>query len=128
MIFDTPLEIKNKIGLGEYDYFEPSNYIPTIKPTDYEYGYISRYFVGRINYPNVLETNAKDFNMINDGFYKKIKISWKISGTEFNQYNGKMLLTTGVVDYNILKINQASQVFPQISNVLNNPRQFWRGY
>ena len=73
MIFDTPIEIKNKIGLGEYDYFEPSNYIPTIKPTDYEYGYISRYFVGRINYPNVLETNAKDFNMINDGFYKKLK-------------------------------------------------------
>jgi hypothetical protein len=43
-------------------------------------------------------------------------------------YKGKMLETTGVVDYNILRINQAAQVFPQISTILNNPRQFWRGF
>lgn len=128
MINDTPVKTRNIVGLAGYDYFSPSTYIPKVNPSDYEYGYITRYFVGKINYPSVFETNAKDFNVVNSGFYKKIKITWKVSGPEFNQYSGKMLLTTGVVDYNILRINQAAQVFPQISNVLNNPRQFWRGF
>ena len=128
MITDTPDSTKNKLGLDIYNYFEPSNYIPIVKPSDYEYGYITRYFVGKINYLNVYETNAKDYNVVNNGYYKKIKITWKVSGPEFNQYKGKMLLTTGVVDYNILRIQQAYLVFPQIQNVLNNPRQFWRGF
>ncbi len=128
MILDTPESTKNKIGLNGYDYFEPSTYIPIVNQSDYAYGYITRYFVGRINFSNVFETSAKDYNVINNGFYKKIKITWKVSGPEFSQFQGKMLLTAGVVDYNILRINQAAQVFPQISNVLNNPRQFWRGF
>lgn len=128
MILDTPDSTKNKIGLNGYNYFEPSNYVTIVKPSDYAYGYITRYFVGRINYPNVFETNAKDYNVVDNGFYKKIKITWKVSGPEFNQYSGKMLLNTGVVDYNLLRINEVIQLFPQARNVLNNPRQYWQGF
>lgn len=128
MILDTPDSTKNKIGLNGYNYFEPTNYVPIVKPSDYAYGYITRYFVGRINYPNVFETNAKDYNVVDNGFYKKIKITWKVSGPEFNQYSGKMLLNTGVVDYNLLRINEVIQLFPQARNVLNNPRQYWQGF
>jgi hypothetical protein len=128
MIYDTPDKTRDIVGLEGYNYFLPSSYIPTIKPSDYEYGYITRYFVGNINYSNINETNARDYNMTDSSFFKKTKITWKVSGTEFNVYKGKMLESTGVVDYNILRINQAAQVFPQISTILNNPRQFWRGF
>jgi hypothetical protein len=128
MIDDTPVKTRNIVGLGGYNYFIPASYIPTIKSSDYEYGYITRYFVGNINYSNITETNARGYNGTNSGFFKKTKITWKVSGVEFNVYKGKMLETTGVVDYNILRINQAAQVFPQISTILNNPRQFWRGF
>ena len=134
MIYDTPDKTRDIVGLDGYNYFLPSSYIPTIKPSDYEYGYITRYFVGNINYSNINETNARDYNMTDSSFFKKTKITWKVSGTEFNVYKvqfttwvGK-LESTGVVDYNILRINQAAQVFPQISAILNNPRQFWRGF
>ena len=128
MIYDTPDKTRDIVGLEGYNYFLPSSYIPTIKSSDYEYGYITRYFVGNINYSNINETNARDYNMTDSSFFKKTKITWKVSGVEFNVYKGKMLESTGVVDYNILRINQAAQVFPQISTILNNPRQFWRGF
>ena len=54
----------------------------------------------------------------------QIKVGDKV---QFTTWVGK-LESTGVVDYNILRINQAAQVFPQISTILNNPRQFWRGF
>lgn len=126
--YDTTDKIRNIVGLNDYNYFLPSSYIPSIKPSDYEYGYITRYFVGNINYSNIIESNARDYNVTDSNFFKKTKITWKISGVEFNVYNGKMLETTGVVDYNVLRINQAAQVFPQITTILNNPRQFWRGF
>lgn len=128
MIYDTPDNIRNIVGLNAYNYFLPSSYIPTITLDEYQYGYITRYFVGNINYSNIVETNARDYNVTNSGFYKKTKITWKVSGPEYNVYNGKMLETTGVVDYNKLRINQAAAIFPQITTILNNPRQFWRGF
>ena len=128
MIQDTLQNVRNIVGLDEYNYFEPGNHLPVVQQSDYDYGYITRYFVGKINYPNVFETNARDYNVVNSGYYKKIKITWKVSGTEFNVFKGKMLLTTGVVDYNLLRINDASVVFPQIRTILNDPRQFWRGF
>ena len=97
MIYDTPDKTRDIVGLDGYNYFLPSSYIPTIKPSDYEYGYITRYFVGNINYSNINETNARDYNMTDSSFFKKTKITWKVSGTEFNVYKGKMLESTGVV-------------------------------
>jgi len=128
MIYDTPDNVKNIVGLDDYNYFEPANHIPLIKPSDYEYGYITRYFVGKRNQASVYETNARDYNVANNVYYKKLKITWKISGPEFNLYKGNMLLTTGVVDYNVLRINDLQSVFPQATIVLNNPKQYWRGF
>lgn len=128
MIENTPISTKHILGLGDYNYYTPSTYIPTITNQDYEYGYIKRYFVGRINYFDVKETCAKDFNLSNSSFYKKIQITWKISGPEFNQYEGKMLQTTGVVNFNILRIVEVKSIFPSIDTILDNPKQYWRGF
>ena len=128
MIQDTPDSVKNKLGLGDYNYNAPSTYSPTISKQDYDVGYISRYFVGKRNFFDVIETDAKGYKLADSNFYTKVSIDWKISGFEYNVYQGKTLQTTGVVDYNIKRIKQASQYIKGIETILNNPRQFWRGY
>lgn len=128
MIKDTPIEVRSAVNLGSYSYLTPVNYIPTITQKDLDLGYIDRFFVGKINYFDAYETNNKDYNLANSSYYNKVKIKWKITGPEFNKYNGKMLETTGVVNYNILRIKQASIYIPNIQIVLNNPKQFWRGF
>jgi len=128
MIIDTPSTTKSIVNLGSYNYFTPSNYIPTITQDDYEYGYINRFFIGKINYFNVFETNNKDYNLANSLHFSKVQIKWKISGPEYNVYKGKMLETTGVVNYNILQIKSGGVYVPNIQLILTNPKQFWRGY
>lgn len=128
MIKDTPDKTRNIVGLGSYNYDKPATYIPTITEEDYDRGYIDRFFVARINYFDVIETNYKEYNRANVSYYIKIKISWKITGPEFNTYIGKTLQETGVVNYNILRIGDAQSYIPNISVVLNNPKQFWRGF
>lgn len=128
MIYDTPQKTQDIVGLDNYKYLQPSTYIPTITQTDYDNGYINRFFVGRINYFEVIETNYKDFNMTNTRYFTKVQIDWKITGVEFNVYNGKMLEAAGVVNYNRYRIIEAQRVIPNINRILNNPKQFWRGY
>lgn len=128
MIKDTPIELRSRVNLGSYSYLTPVNYIPTITQNDLDLGYIDRFFIGKINYFDAYETNNRDYNLANSSYYNKVNIKWKITGPEFNKYNGKMLETTGVVNYNILRIKQASIYIPNIQRILNNPKQFWRGY
>lgn len=128
MINDTPPEIQNIVGLSNYKYLQPSTYIPTVTQKDYVEGYINRFFVGRINYFEVIETNYKDFNMADTTYFTKVQITWKITGPEFNVYSGKMLETVGVVNYNTYRIKEAQTVISKIDVILKNPKQFWRGY
>lgn len=128
MINDTPPEIQNIVGLSNYKYLQPSTYIPTVTQKDYVEGYINRFFVGRINYFEVIETNYKDFNMTDTTYFTKVQINWKITGPEFNVYSGKMLETVGVVNYNTYRIKEAQTVISKIDVILKNPKQFWRGY
>lgn len=128
MIINTPDQTKQILSLGTFNFVSPSTYIPTISDKDYETGYIKRYFVSNRNYFNVTETDAKSYNTADDNFYSKVSIEWKITGPQFNVYDDKVLQTTGVVDFNKLRIKQAATVIKNIENILNNPKQFWRGY
>lgn len=128
MIYDTPDSVKNIVGLGGFNFVKPATYIRTIIETDYDRGYINRFFVGRINYFDVVETSYKEYNMTNTSYFIKIKIDWKITGPEFNTYIGKTLQETGVVNYNNLQIRGAQFYIPNIQIIINNPKQFWRGF
>jgi hypothetical protein len=66
--------------------------------------------------------------MTNTSYFTKVQINWKITGTEFNVYTGKLLETVGVVNYNTYRIKEAQFVILNIDQILNNPKQFWRGY
>lgn len=128
MIYDTPNNVKTIVGLGSYSFVTPSTYTPTITVDDYDNGYIDRFFISRINYFDIIETNYKDYNTTNINYFKKIKIDWKITGSEFNVYIGKTLQDTGVVNYNNLTIRNIQSYMSNINIILNNPKQFWRGF
>ena len=75
---------------------------------------------------NVLESiEGTTFDLTHNG--KKFEISTNLL-VEFNVYNGKMLEAVGVVNYNKYRILEAQKVIPKIDLILNNPKQFWRGY
>lgn len=126
MINDTPDNLKNLIN-GQF-IFVPISSLPYISLRDYNDGYINRYFVGRINFTDVYETNFNDYSITDRKFYRKHEIKWKITGSEYNIYNNRILLEEGVVDYNLKKIKELENIFKDIRNVLNNPKQFWSGY
>lgn len=128
MILDTPNSLKSRVGLQSYGYVQPTTYIPTITQKEYDVGYIDRYFLGKINYFEITETSLRDYNVASSLYFIKLRIKWKITGPEFNIYNGDMLETTGVVNYNILQIRDAAQRIRNIELVLANPKQFWRGF
>jgi hypothetical protein len=128
MIYDTPNSVKNIVGLGSFDFAKPSTYIPTITQDDYDRGYIDRFFVARINYFDIIETNYKDYNTANTSYFIKTKRDWKITGPELNTYIGKTLQETGVVNYNNFRIRDAQLYIKNINIILNNPKQFWRGF
>ena len=129
MIIDNTSQItKSIVGLSGYDYYTPSTYFPTISKEDYNNGYISRYFVSRINFEESIETNYRDFQLTDTSFFKKMEIKWKITGPKDNIYIGKMLKFTGVKNYNILRINELQQIIPNVNIILNNPLQYWQGF
>lgn len=128
MINDTPDTIKDVIKLDNFPYKDPDTYIPVITKENYEIGRIIRYFVGKINYDSIVETDAKSYQLMSPNFFRKVQVNWKISGPEYNVVRGGMLESIGVVQYNFTQIYKAKKIIPNIETVLNNPRQFWRGY
>lgn len=128
MIEDVTNTIKGKLGLSGFDFSLPETYIPIITSDQYEYGYITRYFISRINMFYLTETTSQCFKLVDSKFFIKTKIMWKVSGPEFNVYNNNILEITGVVNYNKLRIIDLNSIIFGSDVILNNPRQFWRGF
>jgi len=80
MIQDTDPALAYRLGLEKFSLFFPSTYIPTPKKKDYEYGWITRYFVGKKNQQMIIETNARDYGATDEAFFVKGKLDWQISG------------------------------------------------
>jgi hypothetical protein len=126
-ISDTTGNNKTVVNFGNV--YVPNVYLPIITKDSYAAGYIDRFFVGRRNLAEMTETNQRDFNACDNRVYNKMDIKWKLTGPEYNVYsNGKVLEYTGVVNYNTLRIYDLRRIFPSASVILNNPRQFWRGF
>lgn len=69
-------------------------YIPELEDTDYERGYITRYFAQKANdeSSHVIEIDDRTYStLINNSFYIVVQLDWKITGThdEIKEANGK---------------------------------------
>ena len=125
MIPDTIGKYKNVVLIG--DYYVPTTHVPVIDERVYESGYVDRYFVSKRNQLNIIETSVRDYNATDASVYVKLHVLWKISGPKYNVYDGKILQTTGVVNYNTKRIDEITQTF-KVNHVITNPVQFWRGF
>jgi hypothetical protein len=100
-----------------------------ITPTqsDYNRGYITRYFVKKINETLILEINLDDFNEVgSDGgldvnIWKPFSLKWKISGpiSDALDTNGN-IVEYGVVDTNKRTLDVYERNYKGITQYFNN--------
>lgn len=100
------------------DIFYPIGKITEPTDSDYNIGYIWRYFYKQFNRPNmpVIEINKKDFNKASNHYlYKTIAIKWKIIGDKLNVEN---------INKNIIAM--ANEKLFNVNQTLWNTSQFWK--
>lgn len=109
---------------GEY----PSAYKPIPTKKDYDSGVLKRVFAKRINGGAPIEIKTEQANRLNSNLYKIVTAKWTISGPRENRtIDG--ILEYGVSNsnkYEIERILKEEEV--DLSKVLNNPLEYWRGH
>jgi hypothetical protein len=101
---------------------------PSPDANDYKNGYITRYFVKKINDNTIYEVDSVGFSDISDTLYTKSSILWKITGKSNDTTDGKTLIDIGVISYNSYSITVLEKTIPGVRNILKNVLEFWLGY
>jgi hypothetical protein len=106
------------------NYLSPVPYFPILNVSDYQAGYIMRYFVQKRNNPQVTitEIDASQFNTLNDKnrsgisilLWNYVELKWTIKGTH-------------ALHLNMQEIQRAiSNGFINLQNYLKDPLEFWK--
>lgn len=120
-------EYKN-IGLSTVDgMYYAISFRPTPQESDYANGYITRYYVEKINSSIVSEVSPENYNQVSQQVYIKSILQWKITGIRKNRYNGRTIEEIGVEDYNHAQVENLSKTLPHLKNFVKNYLEFWRG-
>lgn len=100
---------------------------PSPTESDYSKGYITRYFVKRVNgdMSTVREISQEDYNTVSkDPLYVSTSLTWVIKGKLSPSYIGNQVVLSGVLNINDAAIKIAEKVVPGISFILLNLAQF----
>lgn len=105
-------------------YIQPNTHSVTISKNDISTGYITRYFIKKINNENIIEINQIQYNAwLQDVIEKKMHIAlsltWYISGTIEDETSGVVTIP-GVISKNQKQVSYASKTLPGLSNMLTN--------
>jgi hypothetical protein len=105
-------------------YIQPNTHSVTISKNDISTGYITRYFIKKINNENIIEINQIQYNAwLQDVIEKKMHIAlsltWYISGTIEDETSGVVTIP-GVISKNQKQVSYASKTLPGLSNLLTN--------
>lgn len=124
---------KLKTSYGEFSDLSgnqaPAIYKPMPSSSDYDEGYIDRYFVKKINEDKIVEVTYENGNTVNTSLYKLVSLSWRISGPKHTTMKGNVKNNTGVVEQNEFEINRVyKENNVDLSKVLANRTEFWRGF
>ncbi len=107
----------------------PVNYKPKPTSSDYDNGYITRYFVKKLNEDKIMEVTYENGSMVNKNLYKFVALSWRISGPKNTTTKGNIKNNTGVVEQNKFEIDRIyKEQDVDLSKVLANTTEFWRGF
>lgn len=103
------------------------------KNDDFTKGYMKRCFAYKRNeidkvFLEIDQSQLVDYNTkgggLNNIMYGILEIKWKLTGPEFDEYYGEILVKPGVVDTNSRIIEENSKKFRIFSKIVNNPREF----
>lgn len=106
-----------------------NHYLVELAYDDYSKGYITRYFIKKLNDNSITEISKltyDDYNgyLIDQHLYKAIKIKWIISGVPQTIYKDG-ITTVSVAEQNRNMLISTEQKFPGISTKLNNLLEFY---
>ena len=101
---------------------------PTPQKSDYDRGFITRYFAQRINNLTIQEVSNENFNSISDSLYVKVSLKWKITGIQKSKVSGKVVVQEGVENFNRQSVAMASSTISGLSGAISNYLEFWQGY
>ena len=110
-------------------YETPNGASAVVTRSDVTNGFITRYFMQRINDAKILEVNQTTYqkwfsNTIDKKMYQAVSIQWTITGNlDDTTYRGAF--QPGVMTKNKLAIADASTTIPDIANILTNLTQFY---
>jgi hypothetical protein len=125
MIVAPDVNQYNKIkGRAPASYSSPITYYPIVTQSDYEAGYVMRYFVQKRNnpYTTIQEIDGSQFNTLNNRnrpglsslLWNGVEIEWALKGIHAAQLN-------------LQRIQRAeNDGFLNLSNYLRNPLEFWK--
>ena len=116
------------LGSTSFNYVYPDEYIPNPTTSVYSTGYITRYFVQKVNDISVIiEVSMDSYNDVQPIMYNKVSFDWLISGPQRNTYaaNGVMQ-SMGVYETNVNRINVANENMIGIKDKIINPLQFYK--
>jgi hypothetical protein len=124
----------NEKIVGEYGAFielnqeYPVAVKPRPRPEDYKTGIFVRAFAKRINGSKIIEISIEQAERLNADLYRVVVAKWTISGVKENRYiNGA--LEYGVSNNNQFEIERIRKEQDiDLSTVLTNPLEYWRGY
>jgi hypothetical protein len=102
---------------------------PTVTKADITNGYITRYFIQRINDPTVLEINQSTYekwsaNTIDKKMHVATQLQWFITGN-IEDITMRGVFIPGSMSKNKEAISNASLVIPDLSLILTNLTEFY---
>lgn len=108
-----------------------SAYSPQLNNTDYQRGYVTRYFIQKVNDKAgpIFELSKTDIGSIRTNpLYNTTSLRWRITGPKQPTYNPKTgeMLDMGVHESNKKSIELASTTMPNLKLYLPNTFQFWK--
>jgi len=128
--YDTTNEQYNQLKPNIVVRYEtPLAMQPIVTKSDITNGFITRYFMQRINDPKILEVNQTTYqkwssNTIDKKMYRALSMQWTITGNlDDTTYRGAF--QPGVITKNKLEIANAITTIPDIANELTNLTQFY---
>ncbi len=119
-------KVANNLNLFKIDV--PHTIVPSPEDTDYQLGFIRRYFCQKANDSNsyIFEIDENEFRKLEQSpFWKVTNIKWRISGPIQTTYNDDGSINDiGVIQSNKAAINLSSLKIKNISLYLPNLKQF----
>ena len=106
-----------------------NEHILELTPADYDAGYVTRYFISKLNDRSIVEISKQTYddyngNLIDPSLYSAISIKWTIEGYQTTQYQNGITII-GVAEKNRSELIKAEQKLSGISIKLNNLLEFY---